>query len=302
MSATAVVAKPDTKLKEAVSATAAVSKLVSGSGGDAKTLDLRVMTYNILAEVWVKPEWFPNVSADALLKSKRFPLSTDIIILSGCDIVFIQEATKAFRQALLDSKAVDMYNISEISSNHPTSAKEGTNKEAVNGTMVLVRKTLPAKTFAFRIHGNGFIGVTPDESSVQLIGIHLDWADDGTAQLEEVVKLIGTSNAAVFGDWNKNPAEIEALNVMKTSVGKLVSDNGATCYNPTKGGFHLDHCATFGNGAFAIAVNKTNQSYEYRLRSHFFADPIKALEYTLGTVGSDHLPVVFDAKLPRKWV
>lgn len=54
-------------------------------------VDLRIASYNILADAYVKPEWFPHTPADLLRpRSRHAPLVRRIVGLDA-DIICLQE-------------------------------------------------------------------------------------------------------------------------------------------------------------------------------------------------------------------
>ncbi|RKH22677.1 hypothetical protein D7V77_26375 [Corallococcus sp. CA041A] len=67
------------------------------------TVDLRIASYNILADAYIKPEWFPHTPADLLRPRSRHALLTRRIVGLDADIVCLQEVEPDSFAALQDA-------------------------------------------------------------------------------------------------------------------------------------------------------------------------------------------------------
>jgi mRNA deadenylase 3'-5' endonuclease subunit Ccr4 len=63
-------------------------------------VDLRIASYNILADAYVKPEWFPHTPADVFLPRRRQEALARRIVGLDADIVCLQEVEPASFDAL----------------------------------------------------------------------------------------------------------------------------------------------------------------------------------------------------------
>ena len=95
---------------------------------------LVIKSFNILAPVWVKPEWFPDVSKDLLDIKNRRERYMSCILADDPDIICLQEVT-ASELVYIRSTLENTHIISELAANNPTSASED------NGTATLIRKS-----------------------------------------------------------------------------------------------------------------------------------------------------------------
>ncbi|NPD23017.1 endonuclease/exonuclease/phosphatase family protein [Corallococcus exiguus] len=67
------------------------------------TVDLRIASYNILADAYIKPEWFPHTPADLLRPRSRHALLARRIVGLDADIVCLQEVEPDSFAALQDA-------------------------------------------------------------------------------------------------------------------------------------------------------------------------------------------------------
>ncbi|NOK38887.1 hypothetical protein HMI49_37445 [Corallococcus exercitus] len=68
-------------------------------------MDLRIASYNILADAYVKPEWFPHTPADLLRPRSRDALLARRILALDADIVCLQEVEPDSFAALQEALA-----------------------------------------------------------------------------------------------------------------------------------------------------------------------------------------------------
>ncbi|AFE05194.1 hypothetical protein COCOR_03385 [Corallococcus coralloides DSM 2259] len=73
------------------------------------TVDLRIASYNILADAYVKPEWFPHTPADLLQPRRRHAPLVQRIVGLDADIVCLQEVEPDSFTALQEGLAPHGY-------------------------------------------------------------------------------------------------------------------------------------------------------------------------------------------------
>lgn len=173
--------------------------------------------------------------------------------------------------------------------------------------MILAKKALGASgTFAERVLSDRAKGEQVGASTVTYGGcvfwsIHLDWpSSGGEGQLEDLKKEIGSTKAAIFGDWNLELKDMNASNAVKalSSSDKKHHAVIPTCFSLVKGGLCLDHAVSTSEGEVQItgpfpeqfkatAALKTIAAQATKLPAD------KALAFVVEQVGSDHIPVPF---------
>lgn len=182
----------------------------------------RVMTYNVLADAFVKPEFFPNTEAACLHRNRRYPLIIERVRAAKADLVCLQEVDRELWEGLSSSLQCDGY-VGSWSPRHDTKP---------DGCALLWRE----RHFETRLHHLRFdelAGEKParraaiiaqifviDHEEVRPFSVfnaHFAWEADGTLDerhhgLFEAGQLLGWRGPdeplIIAGDFNAEPGHV----------------------------------------------------------------------------------------------
>jgi endonuclease/exonuclease/phosphatase family metal-dependent hydrolase len=272
-----------------------------------------VMSFNLLADCWVKPEWFPGVRKDLLLdhKTRR---SAAMAVIGGwaADIVCLQEVEEHVRTGLLEAFG-RIYHISPLSANSPTSARDAEGREIANGTLIMAKRaTIPQPEFRSLLLadvGAVSLSIPPVVSSLgdrglEVVNVHLDWPDSGgRTQIRALAKWAQTDRAlVVVGDWNADAKTLSQMAEFQALKLSPLQTTGGTCFPAAKPAMSLDQIATNSLELTLSVGDLGNRVRESRaqLLQISQSDPAIALGLCLATYGSDHLPMLFHIDKPPK--
>jgi hypothetical protein len=231
---------------------------------------MRIMTFNILADVFVEPNkafmdrWYPTLKYEDLLMKHRF--HTLIKYIKG-DVILLQEVTPHVRKRLCDIFGCD-YIILPLSC-HRTAKN-------ITGNLTILRKNAFTNIKHATIYvGDVAIGVT-EADGVDIYNIHLD--DTSTAkrrgELEHIISTFDPTNKIIIGgDFNTN----------EKSLHNMLTRADFTMNIPTKGTClceeaMIDYIYVRG---FSHSIGHVNNSIS---STNCYQDTIRKY-------GSDHHPV-----------
>ncbi|CAF1467787.1 unnamed protein product [Adineta ricciae] len=243
--------------------------------------NIRILTYNILAEVFVKKQYYPNTSSNLLNYQNRREHTLRVIENSSIDFIMLQEAQDQDRlqfEKYLSSK----YECSTLA------AKSEIITARSAGTMSLVSKTWTGKYDILPVSfDNGkkcqvINCETPDGKRFSIVNIHLDFnvKEKQFAMLEELVFRRFLGPFIIVGDMNATRKEMEKMFEKHATLKFINAINGDpdTYFSEDgKGTRQCDHI-WIEEGYFQVkSINISNK--------------ITDLEECLKQFGSDHAPV-----------
>ena len=178
-----------------------------------QTLDLSLMSWNILAPCWVEKEWYPSLYELAADYQTRINIIIAKISLFNCDVIMIQEAQENLIH-LFKQKLNDNY-FYQFASNNPSGSSFS------NGLLTLIHKDW--KYFNEIKIINGILDPIKGEAiqivhipsiNVDLVNLHLDHIQPlSQAKMikDKCYQLLGNSNimlprARKFGLASKHPS------------------------------------------------------------------------------------------------
>jgi len=261
---------------------------------------IKILSWNLLAEVWLNPEWFKGVEQKYMQLPRRLQTIVETIKeRKDCDILLFQEIDENMFPFLCKELKTLEFDLMPISQNKPTSAKDKNGKTIANGTAVAIRSQTWSKS-NLTVHAQLMcdMGATVIKLSTgeKIVNVHLDRGTDGDKQTESLQKYLDDNKGktAIIGDFNRTPEE------MKTWVaqlkGQLCTPDGSLCFSLGQTNFlQLDH----GVGIGGLVVKEFPEAATFVSWRKFFAcirqewGPINVMNTALYRVGSDHLPVQF---------
>lgn len=267
---------------------------------------LRVMSFNVLASCWVKPEWFPGLDASILNLETRVALNVKAIVARQPDIVCLQEVdanSHPLFETLLQQHG---YAITPLSKNEPSSSP------IANGTAIAYRCNF-VDTLSFlnsRALDVG-IGLISLARNWILVNVHLDRQEyGGSQQLPVLLKTLlehnSNSTYLVVGDTNIKQHDL--ADVLQTIVpnGNVVhlTPSFSACFAQHQPAITIDHAMLLPgnpeNTLRDIAACENNDS-EQVLRDTLVElsakEPSQALTHCITRWGSDHVPICFSVQL-----
>lgn len=258
---------------------------------------IKIMSWNILANCWVKPEWFLGVDLKLLDSTFRLQLNVSTIETSGADIVFLQEVDETSEKILLVELDKIGYHVSKMSKN-PTSFSP-----VANGTAIAIKKSLMymshclIKCITFVDMGSIILKI----GDINFINVHLDWqSQGGDKQLAAVLDYINQQRAArdgqeyvVIGDWNVDTTDLPSLlkNYIQNCDIIDCQDHKVSCFSATNKSMYLDHAVAFGIKSDTSYKSVTALPLDKQFES------CCTVSSCLGLCGSDHLPIMFSLLL-----
>eukprot|EP00474_Spongospora_subterranea_P000247 CRZ00705.1 hypothetical protein [Spongospora subterranea] len=261
----------------------------------------RLFTHNILAEVWCTPSFYPNIRdrSELLSGELRRARIHSTIQSSDADIVCLQEV-QANELCHLRSMFANLYHISELSGNCPTTAPID------HGTIMMVKRSAMLSDVHVSNHvwsGEGSAGQImtcqgADSTDDHLIiaHVHLSWKGYGRVgrqQAQAVTDLVETrrrrtSRIIWCGDFNATPDRLPNLiPQMSTLHDAYRSCPTATWISPKHKSFRLDYVLH----SAGLNVNQL----------HFTNDiPGPDLfRRVIHKYGSDHVPLMTDFEFSK---
>lgn len=253
---------------------------------------LKVATFNILANTWVKKKWFQDVAEEFFDLDNRLALIVWTVAVMKADIVCFQEVDATSYPFLKKSLSELEYVMSALSDGKSSSPVK-------NGTAVAFKpKTAgDCKVEIFQLAGMGACMVTIPGIPCRLINIHLDWQEQGgREQLEALIALTSKSprEFAVIGDWNILAEDMKSKAKPFLTVNPV--DELGLAFSRKKPPMRIDHGALMApdsKGVLAALPSPVSHLPYQALINPKKTSPIDGLRIALLLCGSDHLPSCF---------
>ena len=287
----------------AAAAAAAPAAPPAATPGSTKLEIISVMSFNLLARCWVKPEWFPGVDVKTLVWEARVALNLKTITDAAPDVVCMQEVDEHSYPILKEKLAKAGYHLTDLAANHPSSAavKNGT------ATAYSAKRWSQQPDTSMLIGGMG-TSILNLPGFPLIVNIHLDRLNDGGAeQLEALWKVLGAhkrKECVVVGDTNVKQEDVVKLmpgKVIAPNGSMAITPNGSMCFAATQPAMVLDRLIAIG--ATVAPVPEGDQKWRDEqwaasqiecpapVEKHAFR--ALALSSVLARYGSDHMPIQF---------
>ncbi len=256
--------------------------------GAAMSHPLKVLSFNLLAPAWAKPEWFPQIDPAKLIPTVRLPLNLNAILHSAPDIVCLQEVD-AVNYKFLHRKLQDAgYYVSKLSENK---------SNVVNGCAVAIRNASVAEhAVKNMLFGDNGFNVITVPGYPALINVHFDRKDLDekafTAQFKALIEYVKKEpNSIAIGDWNIAVDKFKSeTKVLSDGVVPQVHATQSLCLSPAAPAMLLDYAVSFHDGP---KVGAMPCQYGNNFCTNLvILKPTDALNSVLDKCGSDHSPAL----------
>jgi len=279
------------------------------------SLQLRVLSFNILAEVWANPDWYKGIDKRVLDSATRMKCISRTIRESEAHIVCLQEVQDISFKVLHD-EFDSTYLLSPLCANNPTDAKNEQGQMIPNGTVIMVKRdtvsvfepkavTWLPSTGTDTSQGHGTTGTIAhikltaqwSNRSLFLVNCHLDFdstlmttKQQWAAVADQICKHGNVDAVICCGDMNIVHADMKQL---------CLTTKGTEYFTDTLN-VHSHDWTYFGNGGpkrtdyilykSHTLVHDANRSYLIESASAKTQPEMCTLN--LRMYGSDHCPVL----------
>lgn len=243
---------------------------------------IRVVSWNVLADAYLRDEYFPHTPPEVLERGPRRKAVVDRLErLAGVEVLCLQEVDGQLF-------ALAQERLKDSTGHHFKKRGKG------EGVAIFVRHALTQEP-KFKEHAfsdlSGHVALGVSFADVTIVSSHLKWAPDGTApgehpgrgQLAEILDTWSTGTRVVCGDFNAVPT---------SDVLELARERG------------LQDAYASIDAAYTCNANGKRKRIDYILHTaDFRATPTPLPEITDDTPlpsenePSDHLPI--EARLDR---
>jgi mRNA deadenylase 3'-5' endonuclease subunit Ccr4 len=243
---------------------------------------IRVVSWNVLADAYLKDEYFPHTPPEVLERAVRRKAVADRLEkLSTAEVLCLQEVDGTLYSTLSER-------LKDVTGHHFKKRGKG------EGCAIFVRNALTSEP-KFKEHAfsdlSGHVALGVSFADVTIITTHLKWAPEGTAadahpgrsQLKEILEIWPTGIRIVCGDFNASPDS----DVLELSREKGLKD----AYSTQEGGWTCN-------------ANSKRKRIDYILHTAEFSSTPSALPILQDDTPlpsesepSDHLPI--EARLDR---
>lgn len=266
---------------------------------------IKIMSWNILADIWLNENQYRNIPLTFLNKHFRYNQNKEIIDQIDADIVLLQEVEYDIYLKFRDDYK-DKYHVVELQyhgEKHWARSLAPHKKMQLHGNLIMIRnglfKHLKIAKFQMSINGNmaGLIKFRHKQTNEKYIiaNIHLDITESARIReinklLEFLKKFMNNNKIIIGGDINsdlKNPAHKLFTssgfhNIVADSLMKHKSENLSTyyCQGVMDDHIYCYNCDIIDGYIFDHLINK-----EEKKKKICETDQMKVF-------GSDHFPVI----------
>jgi mRNA deadenylase 3'-5' endonuclease subunit Ccr4 len=192
--------------------------LIENAGATVASPPIRIISWNVLADAYIKDEHYPHSPAELLERGARRTVVGDrlLALADKADILCLQEVDTA-QFALAEEKLIT----TEAGSGSGTHFGRHFKKRGKGeGCAIFIRKTITNhnepewKELVFTDHSSHIaLGATLNFIDVTIVCTHLKWEPDGTpkeehrgrVQLAEVLDAWPSGARIICGDFNAEP-------------------------------------------------------------------------------------------------
>lgn len=166
---------------------------------------ISVVTYNVLADSYLRREYYPRVDARLLVRGARQHALLDRVASFGADVICLQEVEPDVFERLR----------ARLPGYTGEWARKGSKPD---GCATFFRSGNARHRVVTYGDGTGHVALVTEIADVTIANTHLQWAADGSTgvrQASELVRALPSSKCVVCGDFNAEPAS----NVLRVFAG-----------------------------------------------------------------------------------